>query len=710
MDFAKTDKTTSSADEEETHTRPEADGVENRNPAVVTDTLGNHSISSSDFLIITSSSALNNNDENTSTSESSHHEARQEIKADTDTHDVVMTSSSSPPQSPPPPPPMEASNELLYPSLSDDTTTATTHQSLEARVEELELKLAVVARLLQQQRSRPRTPDETPPRHPPSRFTPHLESPAPGMSASSKRKQCFVNPGVDLMPHPPTTTTPLTPSLPENEEKEEEKKQDEFCSAHSKSAFEPGTALLDTKPQPIDVSQRNLSYTLLFDGDAEAYNRTKTPPTCTAVNRKERKWTLQPRLLQFPEPSEVAPTIRTKWLDFLNSSFSDGNSDVDKQMQEFIRVPGALEGLLFYGFYVCVDSYLSIVIVLPVRFLWSCVLLCSTAVDKARLTTRIPTQLRFHRRHLYQLIQVMILFLIYRYVLSPISIGKLYHWIRGQAMIKLYVIIAMVEIFDRLFSSLGQDCLDSLYWNTVHTPGSTRFVISAVVVLVYAALHTLILFVHVATLNVAMNSADQALLTLLISGNFAEIKSTVFKKYNKAALFKITTSDICERFKLSLFLGLVLLLNVSQGMDYSQLLGYIRICGWVMLAEVVADWIKHAFITKFNFIASNVYHEYSLLLAGDVTGIGHEGFNLDHSHAVVKRLGFAQIPLVAVMMRLLKEVSKYRHNTWRVMLVLWLFLALAKWGLQTSLHWHSIRRLQAVPDIQQPQSAKKKGV
>ena len=79
----------------------------------------------------------------------------------------------------------------------------------------------------------------------------------------------------------------------------------------------------------------------------------------------------------------------------------------------------------------------------------------------------------------------------------------------------------------------------------------------------YAALHTLILFVHVATLNVAMNSADQALLTLLISGNFAEIKSTVFKKYNKAALFKITTSDICERFKLSLFLGLVLVLNIS---------------------------------------------------------------------------------------------------------------------------------------------------
>jgi len=182
--------------------------------------------------------------------------------------------------------------------------------------------------------------------------------------------------------------------------------------------------------------------------------------------------------------------------------------------------------------------------------------------------------------------------------------------------------------------------------------------VSVVVVLVYAAIHTLILFTHVATLNVAMNSHDQALLSLLIGGNFAEIKSTVFKKFNKAALFKITASDICERFKLALFLSLVLLLNVSQGMNQQQLFGYGRICGIVWCAELLADWIKHAFITKFNFLPARVYPEYALLLAGDVTGIGHEGVSLDHSHAVVKRIGFAQIPLLCVMLRLVYEATK----------------------------------------------------
>lgn len=134
-------------------------------------------------------------------------------------------------------------------------------------------------------------------------------------------------------------------------------------------------------------------------------------------------------------------------------------------------------------------------------------------------------------------------------------------------MVKLYLVIAIVEVFDRLMCSLGQDCLDSLYWNTTRRPRSSRLLVSILVVLAYTGVHSMLLFIHVATMHVAMNSDDQALLSLLIGGNFAEIKSTVFKKYNKKSLFKITASDICERFKLGLFLTLVLTLNLSQGMD-----------------------------------------------------------------------------------------------------------------------------------------------
>jgi hypothetical protein len=242
----------------------------------------------------------------------------------------------------------------------------------------------------------------------------------------------------------------------------------------------------------------------------------------------------------------------------------------------------------------------------------------------------------------------------------PVSIGVLYHWIRGQATLKLYVLIGIVEVFDRLLCSIGQDALDSLYWNCNRRPYHPRMIISTSVVLLYATAHSLLLFLHVATLNVAMNSSDHALLTLIISGNFAEIKSTVFKKYNLPNLFKISASDICERFKLALFLVLILILNCFQGgMNQTKILQYFRTCGIVLVAEVLSDWIKHSFITKFNFIKSSVYPDYALILAGDLTGIGHEGINLNHTHAVVKRLGFSQIPIVCVMLRFLSEAMRY---------------------------------------------------
>ena len=275
-------------------------------------------------------------------------------------------------------------------------------------------------------------------------------------------------------------------------------------------------------------------------------------------------------------------------------------------------------------------------------------------------------------------------------------------------MVKLYVVIAMIEVFDRLLSSLGQDCLESLYWNTTRRPRSSRLVVSVLVVLIYTAIHSFLLFVNVATLNVAMNSDDQALLSLLIGGNFAEIKSTVFKKYNKATLFKIAASDICERFKLALFLILVLSLNFSQGgMDKKMVLGYFHMCGIVWAAEWLADWIKHSFITKFNYISSGIYPEYGLLLAGDFSGIGHEGVNMDHSHAVVKRLGLAQVPLVCVLARYMKEAYKYatyenQPSTLKIgfgFFTSWLILLICKQILGGVLHRISHGKLREAPEF-----------
>lgn len=88
------------------------------------------------------------------------------------------------------------------------------------------------------------------------------------------------------------------------------------------------------------------------------------------------------------------------------------------------------------------------------------------------------------------------------------------------------------------------------------------------------------------SLNVAVNSYDHALLTLLVSNQFVEIKGSVFKKFEKDNLFQITCAgtltycislnsfvemlkysfglDIVERFTLFLMLVVVAFRNLIE--------------------------------------------------------------------------------------------------------------------------------------------------
>lgn len=54
------------------------------------------------------------------------------------------------------------------------------------------------------------------------------------------------------------------------------------------------------------------------------------------------------------------------------------------------------------------------------------------------------------------------------------------------------------------------------------------------------------------TLNVSVNSYSNALLTLLLSNQFVEIKGSVFKKFEKENLFQLSCSGIFTSFDSSL--------------------------------------------------------------------------------------------------------------------------------------------------------------
>ena len=63
--------------------------------------------------------------------------------------------------------------------------------------------------------------------------------------------------------------------------------------------------------------------------------------------------------------------------------------------------------------------------------------------------------------------------------------------------------------------------------------------------IIYLVLHSLLNFVRMVALNVACNSSINSLLTLLISNNFVELKSSVFKKFEPENLFQVNGKTLC---------------------------------------------------------------------------------------------------------------------------------------------------------------------
>jgi hypothetical protein len=170
-----------------------------------------------------------------------------------------------------------------------------------------------------------------------------------------------------------------------------------------------------------------------------------------------------------------------------------------------------------------------------------------------------------------------------------------------------------------------------------------------ILALIYTLLHSTALFYQVITLNVAVNSYSNALLTLLMSNQFVEIKSTVFKKFEKENLFQLTCADVVERFQLWLMVLIIASRNVIETNSLREpytdagstqpssiiplrsssilpfsftifpgLIGQVLVPFLLVLGtETLVDWLKHAYITKFNNVKPNIYGRFLDILAKD---------------------------------------------------------------------------------------------
>lgn len=326
-----------------------------------------------------------------------------------------------------------------------------------------------------------------------------------------------------------------------------------------------------------------------------------------------------------------------------------------EEVYNFVHVPLELEKLLVFGFFICFDTFLFLFTFLPVRIV----------IASGKLIASIfSSKFKLNSAQICDLLRGVI-WVICMTVLSFLDPSIIYHFIRGQATIKLYVIFNVLEIFDKLACSFGQDIFDSLYWMSVAVSQSSERnskklppIAHFLVALIYVCFHSIVLFFQAVTLNVAINSHNNSLLTLLVSNQFVELKGSVFKKFEKENLFQISCSDMVERFQLTVFLTIIVVQNLKDlNWDISGhfLWQHGSVVLAVLLSECGVDALKHAFITKFNGIKPEIYQRFANILSRELLATKSRAFT-ESSWAISKRIGFVPLPLGCLFMRVLTQV------------------------------------------------------
>lgn len=107
-------------------------------------------------------------------------------------------------------------------------------------------------------------------------------------------------------------------------------------------------------------------------------------------------------------------------------------------------------------------------------------------------------------------------------------------------------------------------------------------------------------------------------------------------------------------------------------------------CVIVLFAEILVDWLKHAFITRFNELQVDVYRDYTTSLAYDMAQTRQKHAFSDHSDLVARRMGFIPLPLGVVMIRVLAN-AVYISDVMSVIIALLAYFCLASYKILNSI-------------------------
>lgn len=208
-------------------------------------------------------------------------------------------------------------------------------------------------------------------------------------------------------------------------------------------------------------------------------------------------------------------------------------------------------------------------------------------------------------------------------------------------------------------------------------------------------------------LNVSVNSFSDGFVPLLISHNFSELRSGLFRRFDLEHIYQLCLNDAFERFQLLFYLGIIAIHNFSSisWHIFSQnrmLWVTIKAFLWCMGIEFFVDIVKHVGVNRYNKPPINTYKNFRTMFRVNILSSFNSMPPYESSFGNMRIMNFVVIPHMCVFIHVLYGCviipMETKTRIW-FSLALYFGIFIARTLLQKFLVIHSRRKLKDVENI-----------
>jgi hypothetical protein len=392
---------------------------------------------------------------------------------------------------------------------------------------------------------------------------------------------------------------------------------------------------------------------LVGTATAQSQSPSARKPSSVSPSVRSSRFRIRPGLsvFQFLQ-DELYPSdhINRILMDTSEGSLTDQALKAAQKQSTIIfrmfNIPFSFESFASFGVACCLLLYCDFVFLLPIRIM-ICFVKCLV------MLMRNLVNLSLCRKHLmswtlsmsnfdldYVLLVIPAAFSIW--TLLRIDVSWLYHTLRGRSILSLFLFFHVSYVTEKILAAFGADFFPFKPFGKIV---SFRYLVEYIGLSLYMLGHSLSVFVSVLSLHAAMNSVDASFVAILCSSNYLELKGSILKRFSSENLFQIGSSDVVERFQLIIFGGLIVIRTSAEpNCNLQRTVDYVL---KIIVMEIMVDWIKHAFVTKFNAIKPDTYRSFTSIICKDLANTYKSSGEV--FAALTKRLGLVSIPYICTV-------------------------------------------------------------